>query len=93
MTLARIKLEFSALSIRTPHLTKGLLHDLFSSQVQLELLMLSNSVICNDIYEFCFSPDFLKQAELLYNELDLTGRGVIDVNGRNDKICNSRVLL
>ena len=31
---------------------------------------------CNDIYEFCFSADFLKQAESLYNELDLTGRGM-----------------
>jgi len=30
----------------------------------------------NDIYEFCISVDFLKEAESLYNELDLTGRGV-----------------
>ena len=26
----------------------------------------------------CFSVDYLKQAESLYNELDLTGRGVFN---------------
>lgn len=36
----------------------------------------NDSVAIGDICELSFSVDFLKQAESLYNELDLTGRGV-----------------
>ena len=42
---------------------------------------------------FCFSVDFLKQAESLYNELDLTERGVSDVNERNVKMCYFGLLI